>query len=169
MALSRSFSQMSQRSCPMDNSKQPSKPSYDDDVPSTVFAILPAVIQSRIPRLKSLRRTVSDFRSRPLVSYARPPCPAVHKSHGAQTPPPSYSSRPPSSAQMRRGSGVSDSETVHSLSDDTLVDERPSSSSSASALPIYRTVEMPSSVNWKFASQGRPPSLQDCRSHTDIT
>ncbi|KAH7036256.1 hypothetical protein B0J12DRAFT_582032 [Macrophomina phaseolina] len=136
---------MSQRSRSRDT-----KPCCDDDVPSSVYAILPAVIQSRIPRLKSLRRTVSDLRSRPLVSYAASPCPTSHMSHGAQTPPPSYSSRPPSSAQMRRGSGVSD----RSLSDDGLVEERPSSSSSAASLPVYRTVEMPGTVNWKFASQG---------------
>ncbi|GME59269.1 ubiquitin-conjugating enzyme [Neofusicoccum parvum] len=144
---------MSQRSRPHDT-KSPTALPCDDDVPSSMYAILPALIQSRIPRLKSVRRTVSDFRSRPLVSSAHSPCPSADVSAGAQTPPPGYTSRPPSSAAMRRGSGVSDSSTVHSLSDDMLVDERPSSSSSASTLPVYRTVEMQGGVNWKFASQG---------------
>ncbi|OMP87703.1 hypothetical protein BK809_0007790 [Diplodia seriata] len=137
----------------------------EDDVPSSVYAMLPAVIQSRIPRLKSLRRTVTGFRSRPLPSPAPvgAPCAHVHVPAGAQTPPPSYTSRPPSSAAMRRGSGVSES-------DETLVDERPSSSSSQAALPGYHPLEMPASMNWKFASQGLnllTTALQDYPGHGD--
>lgn len=143
------WSQMSQPSRPQDNT-----PPCDDDVPSSVYAMLPAVIQSRIPRLKSLRRTVTGFRTRPLLSPVHARCASAHVPAGAQTPPPSYTSRPPFSAAMRRGSAVSDSGTVHSLSDETLVDERPSSSSSAATLPGYHPLEMPGSVNWKFASQG---------------
>ncbi|KAK0653323.1 hypothetical protein DIS24_g6123 [Lasiodiplodia hormozganensis] len=111
----------------------------DEDVPSTVYAILPAVIQSRIPRLKSLRRTVSGFR------YSHAQCQNVHVAAGEQPPPPSYTSRPPSSATMRRGSGVSD------MSEEKLVDERRSSSSS---LPGYHPLDMPATVNWKYASEG---------------
>lgn len=110
----------------------------DEDVPSTVYAILPAVIQSRIPRLKSLRRTVTGFRS----SHAQ-----LHRVAGAQSPPPSYTSRP-ASAAMRRGSGVSD----RSLPEEKLVDERRSSSSS---LPGYNPLDMPATVNWKYATQGQ--------------
>ncbi|OJD29771.1 ubiquitin-conjugating enzyme [Diplodia corticola] len=146
---------------------QPSRPQdsrqVDDDVPSSVYAILPAMIQSRIPRLKSLRRTVTGFRPRPLLSPVHARCANDHVPAGAQTPPPSYTSRPPSSAAMRRGSGVS----VQSLSDETLVDEPPLSSSSAATLPGYHPLEMPASVNWKFARQGLSllsVALQDCTS-----
>ncbi|KAF2091785.1 hypothetical protein K490DRAFT_30800 [Saccharata proteae CBS 121410] len=117
------------------------------DVPSSVYTMLPALIQSRIPRLQSLRRTVTDFRTRPQHSRcASEPVP------GAETsPPPAYTSRP-SSAAMRRGSGASDGDTVQSIPGDTLVDDRPSSSSTA--LPEYRPSDMQTGVNWKYANQG---------------
>ncbi|KAK8207847.1 hypothetical protein BKA81DRAFT_359638 [Phyllosticta paracitricarpa] len=71
----------------------------------------------------------------------------------SQTPPPRYTSRP-SSATRRRGSGLSDSGSVQTLSDDALVDERPSSSSSATPLPVYRALDMQNGINWKYANQG---------------
>ncbi|KAK8159792.1 hypothetical protein IWX90DRAFT_310712 [Phyllosticta citrichinensis] len=128
-----------------------------DDVPSTVYAILPALIQSRIPRLRSLRRTVSNFRNSTTAQPKEPssalPYTCGPDASASQTPPPRYTSRP-SSATTRRPSGLSDSDSVQTLSDDALIDERPSSSSSATPLPVYRPLEMQSGINWKYAKQG---------------
>ncbi|KAK8243168.1 hypothetical protein IWZ00DRAFT_357768 [Phyllosticta capitalensis] len=130
------------------------QPLQQDDAPSTVYAILPALIQSRIPRLRSLRRTVSNFRnSTPAQPRQSLPYTCGPDASASQTPPPRYTSRP-SSATRRRGSGVSDSGSVQTLSDDALIDERPSSSSSATPLPVYRAFEMQSGINWKYANQG---------------
>ncbi|KAH7021696.1 hypothetical protein B0J12DRAFT_687398 [Macrophomina phaseolina] len=123
--------------------------SRKDDAPSTTFTILPAPIQSWIPRLQSIRQRISGFRSRPPGAHSR--CSSAEVS-GTQLTPPCYASTS-SSAGMRRGSSVSDGDTLQTVSD-VLLDEQPSSSASTPVVPKYRSFEMQSGINLKCANQG---------------
>ncbi|KAF2138024.1 uncharacterized protein K452DRAFT_234950 [Aplosporella prunicola CBS 121167] len=130
----------------------------DDGAPSSVYAILPTVLQTRIPRLRSLRRTVNEFRGRSSPRQLSPSCVAAPDTprlgEGALTPPPRYTSRPASSAAWRRGS---DADTTQTLPDEAMFVEEPRSSppTAASTLLSYRSsLETPSGVNWKYANQG---------------
>lgn len=110
-------------------------PSYlfDDDKPSTLYALLPKLVRSRLRRLPSIRRSVHHY-SR---SYGAASDASRRSSTEFRTPPPGYTSR------------VSLSEPV-SDSEDLEDEVSPSSSSSNSKGEDSKG----SLIKWSFANQG---------------
>lgn len=112
--------------------------------PSMMYSVLPTMVQSHIPRLSSLRRSVSELRRRPAHSGA-----ASLDTLGAQTPPPQYTSRPSSRRDtVCTALDVSDSEAY--LEDGVM--------SSSTASPLLVGSDGESGINWKFSNQGAPCS-----------
>ncbi|TLD24519.1 hypothetical protein E2P81_ATG11855 [Venturia nashicola] len=109
--------------------------SSDDDKPSTLYALLPRIVRSRLRRFSSIRRSVHHY-SR---SYASSTDASRRSSAEFRTPPPGYTSRVSLSEQ------VSDSEEL-----EDEVASRPSSSSSTSR----REDRKGSWIKWSFANQG---------------
>ncbi|OCL03031.1 hypothetical protein AOQ84DRAFT_442991 [Glonium stellatum] len=112
---------------------------------SMLYALLPSIIQNRIPRLPSIRRSVNDFRDR--LNHARSLSTSAQES-GLETPPPTYMSRQGSVTPNRWSTVMTDTEE----SDDTSAYGRPISS--GSTLPVSTTSEAESGINWKYANQG---------------
>lgn len=109
--------------------------SSDDDKPSTLYALLPKLVRSRLRRLPSIRRSVHHY-SR---SYSASPDESPRSSTELRTPPPGYTSR------LSLSEPVSDSED---LEDDVV--SRPSSSSSSSKAEDGKG----NRIKWTFANQG---------------
>ncbi|KAF2099631.1 hypothetical protein NA57DRAFT_75133 [Rhizodiscina lignyota] len=111
------------------------------DQSSTIYNMLPTLVKRRIPRLPSLRRSVS-FTAKSTSVYGLPSSSSDSRS---VTPPPSYRSRNTSQ------SNLSDFTTL-SMSIKEQVPSRPSSSSSGDTL--FSRLDESSGVNWKYAEQG---------------
>jgi hypothetical protein len=112
---------------------------------STLYTMLPSIIQNRIPKLPSIRRSVSDFRGR--SNHARTISTSAQNS-GSETLPPTYTSRQGSVTSNGWSTAVTDAEE----SNDASTYGRPISSSST--LPVFNSSETESSINWKYANQG---------------
>lgn len=108
--------------------------------PSMMYSMLPAMVQSHIPRLSSLRRSVSELRRRPTHVRA-----TSLDTLGAQTPPPQYSSRPSS-----RGDNLC---TALDVSDSEAYPEDGVMSSSTTS-PLLVGSDGESGIKWKFSNQG---------------
>ncbi|KAF2493403.1 hypothetical protein BU16DRAFT_465241 [Lophium mytilinum] len=113
---------------------------------SLVYGMLPTLVQSRIPRFSSLRRSVNDFRGRP--DHARSSSESAWTS-GSETPPPRYSSRQEIRVSDRISAFTADASESEA---ETSAYERPVSSSSTP--PAFGLSEQQSGVNWKYANQG---------------
>ncbi|KAF2659938.1 DEAD-domain-containing protein [Lophiostoma macrostomum CBS 122681] len=125
--------------------------------PSMLNFVVPAVVQSRIPTLPSIRRSVLDFRVRQVQLKSEDENtegPSESKSR-VSTPPPDYSSRPTSYL-----AGASQESLVFTDTEELELDEditRPSSprpSSVSSAPPAFPLFESETGINWKYANQG---------------
>lgn len=116
---------------------------------SIMYTILPPIVQSRIPKLPSIRQAVGRLRRS--SSYAS----SISDSTRTRTPPPRYSSRP-ASAGENRWSMISDSEATDiSHNEEINFDHSPSSRSTP---PTFLMSEDQSGINWKYANQGRSRS-----------
>ncbi|TVY24909.1 hypothetical protein LHYA1_G005855 [Lachnellula hyalina] len=109
---------------------------------SILYSILPSAVQCRIPRLPSLRRTVSMYglagRQRSTELDSRP-------SSGYGTPEPSYTS-----AMVLMG-GREEEYAVESVSDEDT--SRPSTGEGSHPVGMGLT-DSSGGINWKFANQG---------------
>lgn len=111
---------------------------------SMLYNILPSLVTSRVPTLPSIRRSVTSYRTRSLHSKTN----SLSDTSSLGTPPPCYTSRPPSGAATP-DRGFRDSSV--DLSDDAS--DRPRSSGSSFPL-VTTTYEAETGVNWRYASQG---------------
>lgn len=116
--------------------------------PSMLYSMLPAAVQTRIPTLPSLRRSVSDFRGRnahiqatSTVAIAVP-----------ETPPPSYRSRQGSATPDRNSIETSSASDTDESDYQDDVSER--SRLVSATPPPFPTSESQTGVNWKYANQG---------------
>ena len=112
---------------------------------STLYTMLPSIIQNRIPKLPSIRRSVSDFHGR--SNHARTTSMSTQNS-GSETPSPTYTSRQGSATPNGWLTSMMDVEE----SNDASTYDRPISSSST--LPVFNSSETESGINWKYANQG---------------
>lgn len=112
---------------------------------SMLYNILPSLVTSRVPTLPSIRRSVTSYRTRSLHSKTN----SLSDTSSLGTPPPCYTSRPPSGAATP-DRGFRDSSI--DLSDDAS--DRPRSSGSSFPL-VTTTYEAETGVNWRYASQGK--------------
>lgn len=125
---------------------------FHEQIPSSMlYTMLPALIRNRIPRLHSIRQTVSDLKGRNshVRSISAPAMGSI-----PETPPlSSYGSRQGSIAPNRDSMLSTDTTVVDfELQEDTTTYERPTSS--GSNVPLFTLSEDKSGVNWKYANQG---------------
>jgi hypothetical protein len=121
---------------------------------SMLYSILPSAVQSRLPRLLSLRRSVSMYglATRRKSAHSRP-------ASGAQTP--EYTS-----AMVLSGAGALNSDDdiagylVESLS--TSSEEDVPQTSKGKRPPGMELTESSSGIGWKFANPGRFSSTTPC-------
>lgn len=106
--------------------------------------MFPSIIQNRIPKLPSIRRSVSDFRSRP--NHTRTI--SVSAQNSRSETPPTYTSKQGSIMPNGWSTAMTDAEE----SNDASTYDRPISS--GSALPVFNSSETESGINWKYANQG---------------
>jgi hypothetical protein len=135
---------------------------------SMFYNVLPTVVQARLPRLPSIRRSISsigEIGGRAMHAKSKSIIDTDSESSGTETPPPNYTSRRTS----RRGSDFRGSRAsmmstdteefgfgdVQDLRDD--VSERPVSSMSTP--PPFTVLENRTGINWKYANQGTAPPL----------
>jgi hypothetical protein len=107
-------------------------PTTDDRKASMLYHVLPIIVQSRLPMLASLRRSISELHTRSSHSKSK----SLPEMARPATPPPDYTSGPGSgSATPYR----SDFEDNGSRRDDTCTS------------PTY---ERTSGINWQYARHG---------------
>lgn len=115
--------------------------------PSMLYSVLPTVVSSRIPTIPSLRQSLGDARGR--NSYTKSD--TVIELPQPETPPPGYSSVPPSG-----------SITPHRLSaalggaELDFADDESEGQASSRAMPLQAIAveETHSGIRWKYASLG---------------
>ncbi|KAL2060906.1 hypothetical protein VTL71DRAFT_8958 [Oculimacula yallundae] len=122
--------------------------------PSMLYSLLPSVVQSRLPRLPSIRRSVSMYsmarKRKPLMSRPSSGSSTMSNSSGMQTPDGRYTS------------AMVLSDTPGMTADDGLVDYTVESASSDEDTSSPRKKraqgmemsENKSGIGWKFANQG---------------
>ncbi|KAF2262717.1 hypothetical protein CC78DRAFT_561149 [Lojkania enalia] len=120
-----------------------------DTKPSMLYSILPVVFQNHIPTLPSIRRSLTDVRSR--GNHAKSPSTGSEIFEPA-TPPPRYFSRQNSSQTQLESGATSDTEEID-FRDDLSERERPISSGSLS-LPPFPLTESETGISWRYANQG---------------
>lgn len=118
--------------------------------PSMVFNVLPAIVQSRIPTIPSLRRVLSGARSN-ASSTKRSSYPSEIESPDIL--PPGSSSRP-ASARSRSSQGSSLDSFEAEVDFQECVSTRPQSSMSTTPPGSYPVAELSTGINWKYANQG---------------
>lgn len=111
---------------------------------SLLYTSLPHILQCRIPRLPSLRRTASSC-SRAALGHRRYDSCHSRTSTDSETPPPSYRATPRNSTLLVEYDD--DQEEFHSLPP-----SRPSSSGSATPRPPLGAEE--SGIRWRYARHG---------------
>jgi hypothetical protein len=115
--------------------------------PSMLYSVLPTVVSNHLPTIPSLRQSLSDVRYRGSHSKST----SVDEPPQPETPPPGYSSIPPSGSVTPHRLSVALSEADANFVDDA--EERPGSS--GSTLPqLYRVQETSTGIKWKYASLG---------------
>ncbi|KAF1981462.1 hypothetical protein K402DRAFT_236166 [Aulographum hederae CBS 113979] len=110
---------------------------------SIIYQLLPMIIQQRIRALPSLRQSLVEKGGPPLHSRS------ISDVSGMQTPPPEYSSRNCSGIMSPAEQVIEDSR------DAFFPRSSPESSSSSTAGPFEEDAE----VDWKYATQGTGPPL----------
>ncbi|KAF1833711.1 hypothetical protein BDW02DRAFT_598869 [Decorospora gaudefroyi] len=124
--------------------------------PSMLWSILPTVVSNRLPAIPSLRQSLIDVRSRSTHSK----CNSVTELPHPETPPPGYSSIPPSGSVTPHRLSVALGEAEFDLADNTS--ERPGSSRSTLP-PLFDTPETSTGIRWKYASLGTSLMAQASR------
>lgn len=117
--------------------------------PSMLYSVLPTVVSSRIPTIPSLRQSLGDVRGRSSCTKSD----SVIELPQPETPPPGYSSTPPSG-----------SITPHRLSaalggaELDFADDISEGQASSRTMPLQTlgTEETYSGIRWKYASLGMP-------------
>lgn len=129
--------------------------------PSMLYSVLPTVVSNHLPTIPSLRQSLNDVRNR--GSYSKST--SVDELPQPETPPPGYSSTPPSGSVTPCRLSVALSEADATFVDDAS--DRPGSS--GSALPqLYHAQETSTGIKWKYASLGTEcrPWILALRAHT---
>lgn len=124
--------------------------------PSMLYSMLPSAIKSRLPRLPSLRRSVSMYGlpTRRKSADSRP-------SSGARTPEYTF-------AMVLAGGQLADQDDMggfypESLSNSSDDDLAPASSGKSRRTTGMELTENRSGIGWKFANQGTSPSAVPAR------
>jgi hypothetical protein len=109
---------------------------------SMFYHVLPAVVQSRMPHLPSIRQSISDLRrTRSLHSKNN----STTETSLPRTPPPEYVSRP--------GSGYT-TPYRHSTTDFDFDDDVSVASSASSSPPSILPYETSTGISWQHARHG---------------
>jgi hypothetical protein len=130
--------------------------------PSMLYSVLPTVVSSRLPTIPSLRQSLVDIRGRTSCSKSD----TVIELPQPETPPPGYSSMPPSG-----------SITPHRLSaalggaELDFADDESEGQGSSRAMPLqtFGVEETHSGIRWKYASLGTTLLNQACRESSAST
>jgi hypothetical protein len=130
--------------------------------PSMLYSVLPTVVSNRLPIIPSLRQSLSDVRTR--SSYAKSNL--VTELPQPKTPPPGYSSIPPSGSVTPFRLSVALDEANLDFVDD--ISERPNSSGSTLP-PAPDSHEMSTGIRWKYASLGKDRVLNARQKDTHST
>ncbi|KAK1818488.1 hypothetical protein LTR12_007047 [Friedmanniomyces endolithicus] len=125
---------------------RPSKDPADRDPnpASLLYTVLPTLIQRRIPRIPSLRRTGSKYTKAATPSHLRDD--SDSSSEGSFTPPPSYHTSARTPLSDLEDTDVDPEEPFHSFPP-----SRPSTSGSSTPQHLNQS---DSGVQWKYAKQG---------------
>lgn len=115
--------------------------------PSMIFAVLPAVVQNRLPTLPSLRHSISEIRERGF--HIRTSLAAEHST--PETPPPGYTPRAGSGSVTPSRQSIVSTETEYDFPDN--ISERPDTSTGLGT-PLFGSYETKTGINWKYASSG---------------
>jgi len=115
--------------------------------PSMIFAILPAMVQNRIPTIPSLRRSISEIRERAFYGKTD----SLTTLPSPETPPPEYTSRAGSGNVTPSRDSIASVETEYEFLDDAS--EQPGSSMGLGT-PMFATYEKKTGISWKYASSG---------------
>ena len=127
---------------------EPPAPMEESSIrPSMIYSVLPTLVSSRIPTIPSLRQSLGDVRGRTSCSKSD----SVIELPQPETPPPGYSSMPPSG-----------SITPHRLSaalggaELDFADDESEGQASSRAMPLQTlgAEETHSGIRWKYASLG---------------
>ena len=118
----------------------------DDQNISLLYAVLPPLLKTHVPKVRSLRRSLSGYNC--AAALARRSSTETSCTPGSATPPPPYQDPIPSLTSV--------------LSDPAFQQTPPASPSS---LPLDATIfahDEPSAVKWEYARQGKrnPRSIQ---------
>jgi hypothetical protein len=125
-------------------SVRPEANTHENNKISMLYQVLPAIVQSRMPILPFLRRSVSEYRTR-----------GMHGKNGSlsevvpETPPPVYTSRPVSSSNSQLRPLSVTSASVFDFEDDVSI---------ASSTPTI-TYEASTGISWQHAKHGMSLSL----------
>lgn len=113
---------------------------------SMLYQVLPPIVQNRMPKLPSLRRSVSNFRAGGLHSKNN----SMSEASLPTTPPPGYTSRP-TSGSTTPSQRISTASTLAFDLEDTISIASSDSSIHALSEPVY---EMSSGIQWQHARHG---------------
>jgi len=115
--------------------------------PSMLYSVLPTVVSNHLPTIPSLRQSLNDVRNRGTHSKSA----SVDELPQPETPPPGYSSIPPSGFVTPHRLSVALGEADVEFVDDEL--DRPGSSGSALPQP-HGAHEGGCGIRWKYATLG---------------
>ncbi|KAI4624676.1 hypothetical protein J4E83_004352 [Alternaria metachromatica] len=115
--------------------------------PSMLYSVLPTVVSNHLPTIPSLRQSLNDVRNRGTHSKSA----SVDELPQPETPPPGYSSIPPSGSVTPHRLSVALGEADVEFVEDGL--DRPGSSGSAFPQP-HGAHEGACGIRWKYATLG---------------
>lgn len=115
--------------------------------PSMLYSVLPTVVSNHLPTIPSLRQSLNDVRNRGSHNKSA----SVDELPQPETPPPGYSSIPPSGSVTPHRLSVALGEADVDFVDDGL--DRPGSSRSALPQP-HGAHEGGCGIRWKYATLG---------------
>ena len=129
-------------------------PNSQPQRPSSVYTLLPSMLQSRISKFPFLRRSASTGAAKSFYCSARNRQRTTDHSKRADACPPSLDQRPPSSLSDDRHLPChSDTEDVDSV--DNEVFSLPDRPSLASAVPsVNMVLDQSDGIVWRYANQG---------------
>ncbi|KAI4698739.1 hypothetical protein J4E81_005350 [Alternaria sp. BMP 2799] len=127
-----------------------------------LYSVLPAVVSNHLPTIPSLRQSFNDVRNRGTHSKSA----SVDELPQPETPPPGYSSIPPSGSVTPLRLSVALGEADVELVDDGL--DRPGSSGSALPQP-HDAHEGGCGIRWKYATLGISLMAQASRESSEST